>query len=155
MFKNIFFAAWIVILICCNSSLAQTVKEFQARYGKPIEVYEIRPGILIYPKFDAEGRLVEARIQRAIATESTIYLDSEIPNDQLTKILNELVPVDRRGKRTDLFGSISIAGIGGTEDDDYQNVSITYYFSIGPGNNSRSGTKAIVVKWQPSFYQQK
>lgn len=155
MFKNIFFAAWVVISIGCSGSFAQTVKEFQARYGRPIEVYEIRPGILIYPKFDADGRLIEARIRRAIATEPTIYLDSELPNDLLTKILNELVPVGRRGKKSDLFGLISVAGVGGTKDDDYENVSIIYYFSAGPRKNSVSGTKAVVVSWKPSFYQEK
>jgi hypothetical protein len=156
MVKNIFFAAWAVILIGCSGSFAQTVKEFQARYGKPIEVYEIRPGILLYPKFDADGRLIEARIQRSIATGSTIYLDSELPDDQLVKILNELVPPERRGTRSDLSGLLVVVGPGGTQSDDYENVSITRYFSAGHGKKlSFSGTMAIVVELKPSFYQQK
>ena len=137
----------IVIGLCVISVSAQTANELSAKYGAAHSSYEIRPGIFITTKFAADGRACEMWLEkRHVRTSGTIVIDVE-PNfmspEETKPILEELVPLNQRGKQTSR-GAMS-SGSGGFIFEEYENVSITYYRKYLAGGEV---TAAIVIRWK-------
>jgi hypothetical protein len=97
---------------------------------KPVEAYEVRPGILMMPTFSADGQLCEVGLERRHYTPDKITLSSELSRDEIHQIVDELAPVKERGSRpANLIeqGSLGIQGNALDEDEEYENVSIRIY----------------------------
>ncbi len=133
------------IVISAIVSPAQTVAEIESKYGKPTQIYEVRPGIMMTVKFDADGQASEIKIARQAITDSTIYLDVLLSHDLVKEIVDELVPISVRGKM-DREGDTFLAGGVATRTDDYGNVTITYHSSFS-FNSTCNGLVAVTIKW--------
>ena len=135
----------IVIGLCVISVSAQTANELSAKYGAAHSSYEIRPGIFITVKFAPEGRASEMWLEkRHFQATGSIDLDATFLSPGETKpIIEELVPLNQRGKQTSsgAFGS----GIGTSTFEEYENVSITYYRKYLAGDEV---TAAVVIRWK-------
>jgi len=137
----------IVIGFCFVSASAQTANELSAKYGAAHSSYEIRPGIFITVKFAADGRAREMWLEkRHVRTSGGVVLDLE-PNflspQETTPIIEELVPLDQRGKQTSraAFGD----GSGTETFEEYENVSIHYYHKYLAGEQV---TAVVVIRWK-------
>jgi hypothetical protein len=91
--------------------LAQSSDELKSKYGAPIKVFEIRPGIMMTVQFDESGEASEMRIQRHAITDSTVYLDTAIPPYLSKEIVDELVPVAERGAKGKFSDLMLIVGV--------------------------------------------
>jgi hypothetical protein len=130
---------------------AQTSSELNSKYGVPTQSYEIRPGIFLTVKYAADGQACEMAVEkRHVRASGTIDLDSTtLSSEEKKMIVEDLIPVAKRGKRSEVSGDIAIIGGGGTESDDYENISITYYSNYSPSKNAIiRGTVAIVIRWK-------
>lgn len=97
---------------------------------KPVEAYEIRPGILMMPTFSADGRLCEVGLEKLHYTPDKVVLSSALSRAEIQQIVNELAPVNERGPRpTNLLarGGTEIEGRALVDDEEYKNVSIRIY----------------------------
>ncbi len=145
MLKLIIAVLSVVITVVIVSS-AQTIADIESKYGKPTQIYEIRPGIMMTVKFDAEGQATDIKIARQAITDSTIYLGVLLPDDLVKEIIDELVPISKRGKMP-REGDTFFAGHVGLRTDDYGNVTITYHSSASIGSTC-NGLVAVTIKWK-------
>jgi hypothetical protein len=111
--------------------LAATTQRDRFSKYKAVETYEVRPGILMMPRYTADGQICEIGLERRHYSPEMIRLDAEIPGETIDQVIDELVPASERGERSkDLLGGYLIdeSGPGMTLTSSYQNVSI-YRFS--------------------------
>ena len=115
---------------------------------KAVEAYEIRPGILMMPRYSNDGRVCEVGLERQHYSPEIIRLDSELSRKDIDGIFDELVPVDERGPKSKdvLRDLIVVAGNSRTASVDYENVEIQIYGSAKPKCNE--GEVAAVIRWK-------
>jgi hypothetical protein len=140
------FAATTLLLLSANPA-----HEKFAKY-KAVEAYEIRPGVLMMPRYSADGQVCEIGLEKLHYSPETIRLDSSLPRKEIDQVFDELVPADERGpKSKDPFGTlITQGGQSFTTNVDFENVSIQIYGSASSA--SKGGTTvdevAATLKWK-------
>ena len=140
--------------------LAQTASDLSSKYGGPIQSYEIRPGIFVTAKYDANGEVCEMTVEkRHVQGSGDFVLDETFLSAEERKwIVDELAPAAKRGqelKPTDNL--ITSRGVGVTERYEYENVSITYYSKNIPTTKNDTiviGTACIVITWKNRLCKQ-
>jgi hypothetical protein len=92
----------IALLLCCSPIAAQSIDDFAHRYGRPISLtYEVRPGIFATINSTNAGEVCQMFISPQLTSETLDYPSTKtMKSDQLTEIINELVPVKDRGRGT-------------------------------------------------------
>ena len=145
-------ALTVLIFLSAVSANAQTAADFETKYGKSLQIYEVRPGVMATVKFDDNGQAREMRVEKYNATAKMIYLDTTFPEDLLEEVVNELAPVAKLGAKNERSGDTVF--IGGSERtlDEYENATITYY---GSTRGDCRGTVAIVITWKNNPSKQK
>ena len=104
-----------------------------AKY-KTIEAYEIRPGILMMPRYSADGQVCEIGLQKLHYTKEKIRLDSGLEHKEINEIFDELVPASERGTESKAFEGSVITRDGASlvTTIDFENVSIQIYGQASP-----------------------
>lgn len=119
-----------------------------SRY-KSIETYEIRPGILMMPKYAEDGQVCEITLEKHHYSDNTARLDSTIPHEVITQIADELAPASERGPLTMNTGKEYLSAYGGngiTTFADYQNNSIRIFGIASPITSA--GDIVAVIEWK-------
>ena len=117
-----------LISVACVVALLLPIAEPQhGRFSgdTPVEAYEIRPGILIMPKYTGDGQLCQVVIQRDHYTKGIVDLDSTLSREVVSQIFDELAPPAERGPLTTnkALEGLSLYGGGGvTTYFDYEHV---------------------------------
>lgn len=113
---------------------------------KRVDAYEVRPGILMMPRYAADGQVCEVAIQRDHYVGEVTELDSTLPRKVVMQIFDELAPPAERGPLTinKEFARLSIYG-GNTVASflDYKNVSLDI-----SGSASSPGDIVAVIQWK-------
>ncbi len=94
---------------------------------KRVEAYEVRPGILMMPRYSADGQVCTVVVQKDHYVNGVAVLDSTLPREVVTQIFDELVPPSERGPLTtnkELDRLSVYTGNSVTSLHDYENVSI-------------------------------
>ena len=137
MSKLIGSVAVVLLLVAANPA-----REKFAKY-KTVEAYEIRPGILMMPRYSADGQVCEIGLEKLHYSPEKIRLDSSLSRKEIDEIFDELVPGDERGpKPTGVLaqGMTNFSGQSMVSDEEYQNVSIQIYGGVTP-----DGKVAVIV----------
>lgn len=120
---------------------------------KVVEAYEIRPGILMMPRYAEDGQICEIGLEKRHYTPELIDLDATLSRKEIDQLTDELVPVSERGpKSTDFPGGslIDEAGPGMTTTSMYENVTISITSHV-ISTSRRHGTVvddvAVTIKW--------
>ena len=142
----------LIILIMLIMSNATTTQQRFAKYQK-IEAYEVRPGILIMPRYTADGEVCEIGLQRLFYSTNLTKGDPGLDRLEVEQILDELVPEDERGKPSkDTVSNLIIrSGQGVALIKDYEKVSIHYISTIEPSKRKheiKSDEIIAIVKWK-------
>jgi hypothetical protein len=114
---------------------ASPAHEQFAKY-KLVEAYEIRPGILMMPRYSADGQVCEIGLEKLHYSTEKIMLDSSLSRQVINQIFDELVPSDERGPKPQnpiARGMDYLSGNSWVSDEEYQNVSIHIYGKISTG----------------------
>jgi hypothetical protein len=146
MSKLIGLACAVIVLLA-----ARPQSDKFARY-KTIEAYEIRPGILMMPRYSADGQVCEIGIERHHYSPEIIHLDSGLSRKEIDEIVDELAPASERGpKEAGLLGElITIDGVGLTRSSTYENMSIEIYGKVLPAKKHQIAAEdvAATLKWK-------
>lgn len=131
---------------------ATTTQQQFAKYQK-IEAYEIRPGILMMPRYTAEGEVCEIGLERLNYSPEVIRVASSLSREEIFQILDELVPAGERGKPSkDLTdNTINVGGQVMTTNLVFDNVLIRIYGATLPSRHKNETTVNEVVatvKWK-------
>ena len=138
------------LLLMLNT--AATKQQRFAKYRK-IEAYEVRPGILMIPRYTADGELCEIGLERLHYSPKLIRLESDLSREEINQILDELVPADERGKppKDTTSTLITQSGPSMTTNIEYENVSIQIYGATLPSKHKNEIAVSEVVatiKWK-------
>jgi hypothetical protein len=131
---------------------ANPAHEKFAKY-KAIEAYEIRPGVLMMPRYSSDGQVCEIGLEKLHYSPETIRLDSSLSRKEIDQIFDELVPAGERGPRSKDFAGALITQGGGslTTNIDFENVSIQIYGAASPADGKGGTTVdevAATLKWK-------
>ena len=99
---------------------------------KKVEAYEVRPGILMMPRYAEDGQVCEIGLER------WHFLPQEI----------ELAPANERGPRPKSLlerGMIDLMGNSMVSSDEYENISIKIYGPILPTSKADEIDTANIV----------
>jgi hypothetical protein len=129
-------------------------RERFARY-KAIEAYEIRPGILMMPRYSPDGQVCEIGVEKLHYTPERVRLSSSLSRKEVDQIFDELVPSAERGPKPEGpsdRGSMVFAGSNGmVVTEEYRDVSISFYGLTSPGAGKDEITLdevAATIKWK-------
>jgi hypothetical protein len=139
----------VVLAIMLFSPSFDSAREDFAKY-RAVEAYEIRPGILMMPRYSADGHVCEIGLEDLHYTPALVKLDSQLSPTMIDQIFSELVPEDERGPRTAFDGLISGAGFGQTETKDFEHVSLQIYRKILSDKKKKItvGNPTAVIRWK-------
>jgi hypothetical protein len=130
---------------------ANPARERFAKY-KAVEAYEVRPGILMMPRYSADGQVCEIGLEKLHYSPDKIRLDPSLSPKEISQIFDELVPTDERGPKPKNVleqGMDVMSGNGVVSDEEYQNVSIQMYASASPADNGTTVDEVTAtLKWK-------
>lgn len=135
-------------LACAIAFLLFPVNSQTERFSKyrRVEAYEVRPGILMMPRYSANGQVCMVVLQKDHYVSGVADLDSTLLRDAITQIFDELAPPSERGPLTvdpELARLSLYAGNAVTSLLDYKNVS----FDISREASS-PGDIIAVIYWK-------
>jgi len=134
-----------VVAILCLSGAAQNERFFKY---PAVEAYEIRPGMLMMPRYSDGHEVCEIVLERNHYSNETANLDSTMPRDVISQMVDELAPPGERGPIVGNLGNDYISAYTGnavTTFADYKNVSI-HIFGI-----ASTLVVEFRVMWSQSF----
>jgi hypothetical protein len=139
------------ILACAAVLLFLPAGPQNAKFSKykAVEAYEIRPGILMMPKYAEDGQVCEITLERTNAFSATVNLTPTLPRKTVLELVDELAPVDERGPRTMDFGRDYIsqhAGHSVTTFAEWENVAVDIYGRTSTGGGS--GDIVAEIRWK-------
>jgi len=118
----------IALLVAASALLAaDSPSEVNLSKYKKVEAYEIRPGILMMPVYNAKRELCEIGLQPRSYSPGVMRLGYGFPKDVVFQIFEDLVPTETRGPQpANLIArsGIFFSGHSANEYEEYENVSI-------------------------------
>lgn len=139
---------WILGLLSFSalaSLSGPSTQELQSRYTG-VQSYEVRPDVLATPKYGVDGSLCEISIEKRHVQRDVVDMGATIPHELTLKIIDELAPPSKRGKRTGIVGKFDYEMISGTSAVtvlDYENIAGQVFRAT-----SASGDTAVILKWK-------
>jgi len=135
-------------LLCVTAFLLLHVNFRNERFSKytQVDAYEVRPGILMMPRYSASGEVCRVVLQKDHYAKGMADLDSTVPDEAVTDIFDELVQPNERGPlNTDSeMARLSLySGDAVTASRDYEYVS----FRISRLASS-AGDIVAVIEWK-------
>jgi hypothetical protein len=133
-----------IVLAFALASQPQSVADLNAKYPV-VTSYEVRPGILMTPRYTADGQVCQMSIERQRGTRSGVSLDSFMSDELVKEIVDELAPRSERGKTIPAGGSDDSAAVVVTgrmmqRMYGYENIS----FNVLDGPNRE---RVVVISW--------
>jgi hypothetical protein len=130
-------------LVLALALRSQSLAELNAKYPV-VTSYEVRSGILMTPKYSAEGQVCQMSIERQRGTRSGIMFDSFISDKLVKQIVDELAPRSERGEprfgREDVVGIVTTGGMTRNMHE-YENID----FDVMDGPNRE---RVVVISWK-------
>lgn len=127
----------LISMVVAAMFLLPTTNPDRQKFAKyrSVEAYEIRPGILMMPRYAADGQVCEIGLEKLHYSPEEIRLESELSRKEIGQIFEEIVPIVERGPKPKGVleqGMITFSGNGMVDDEEYQNVSIRIYSETTP-----------------------
>lgn len=113
--------AFFLVLGVAPSALGQTSADLSAKYRR-VTSYEVRPGILMTPRYTADGLVCEMVVERRHKTETGIRFGDLLSKELVKELVDELVREAERGKNLTEFFNTSVDGAFITTEFAYENI---------------------------------
>ncbi len=116
-------------IICVGFLLCVSANSQSDRFShyKPVKTYEVRPGILMMPRYSKEGQVCEISLQKRLYSPDGFFSDPTLERAEINRIADELVSPTERGKAIKGKDMIIQSGNGMAMNTEYENVSIVIY----------------------------
>jgi hypothetical protein len=89
--------AVIILTLSATLALGQTAKDIETKFGEPTNAYSVSEHIWMTPEYGADGQVCQMRFYPKRIGPNIDFLSTHLRFDQLTAILNRLVPPNIRG----------------------------------------------------------
>lgn len=141
----------LLTVACVVTALLLFVRPQNEKFSsyRAVETYEIRPGILMMPRYTNDGQVCEITLEKHHYSNGTAYLGSTIPRATFIELADELAPQSERGQQTMNFGKEYMSAYGGNSVAtfaEYENVSIEISGIASPVTSA--GDIVAVIKWK-------
>lgn len=153
MIQQFLFAS-LLIMMFCISAFGQTPADFERKYGSKANIFEVRPGILMTVKYGDDGQACEMVLEKRHKTHSGINLNSVLPDALVKELIDELAPVEMRGKRIDKgymdkwYLESNISGNLTETNYRYEKFTISLIGSLSSSTEG-SGTIVLIIRRNP------
>jgi hypothetical protein len=118
-----FLLALVVVTSARPATAPQTAQTLAAKY--PLISYnEVRPGVLMEPRYSSDGQLCMFRLFTKQVMPTMNNFDLRLRDKTVDEILAELIPVEIRGQRAKDYGMVVTAGKITRQINNYENVSV-------------------------------
>jgi hypothetical protein len=117
---------WIALALVIGVSVAiraQTSADLGAKY-RQITSYEVRPGIVMTPRYAQDGQVCEMIVEKRAKTDKDIIFGSSFAEKEWKDVVDELVPPRKRGKDVTELLNTTVDGGFIAADYTYENVKI-------------------------------
>jgi len=119
----------VIVFVCCVPPVVgQSLSEIDREYGKPTYAYSVSRYIWMTPEYAADGQVCRMRLYPKHIDSKTDYLAPELNFEELTSVLNKLVPLEQRGQKKDSFGITEMGG--GVAWTTYEYEKVTFVFAF-------------------------
>lgn len=154
-----------ILLLTASSALAipqATSEDREKSWGKPIETYQIEPGLMMMMTRDSQGKLLDAIVQGAVVPHlrsdaisvetSPIYLN--LTKEKFEELIDRLVPPEERGKRINADNELGFCADICVSNYSYEHVVISSIWNVKwrdsnePFSPLRSGPSRIAIHWK-------
>jgi hypothetical protein len=141
---------WKVTIFVCSLALvaiaAKPQNDMFMKY-KAVEAYEIRPGILMMPKYSDNGQVCQVAFERLHYSQNVVTLDSAMDHEVINQIADELAPAKDRGPRA-VFPDDLVDETGNSfiTTSVYENVEIQVH--TAKTSHENQGDIAAIIKWR-------
>jgi hypothetical protein len=78
-------------------ALGQSAADFDAKYRR-VTSYEVRPGVVMTPKYAPDGQVCEMVLEKRQKTETGIVFGFSFSEKEVKELVDALVPDSERGK---------------------------------------------------------
>lgn len=144
--------------LVCTASLALVLlgakpqSNMFSKY-KAVEAYELKPGILIMPRYTGDGEVCEVGLEKRQYSPELIRVSSRLSDSEIEQYVDELVPSEERGPKTPMFGTVNVVSVAGSTQsgtmqtlETYENVTVYIY---GDGSDKCNlGDVAVAIRWK-------
>lgn len=117
-----------------------------------VEAYEVRPGILMMPRFTASGELCEVGFERLQYSTGIIRLEANLSREEIAQTLDQVVPSSERGNPLrDMDDLIALSGLSMTTTTEYENVSVSIFGRQSPSakkGQNRVAEVVATIRWK-------
>jgi len=115
--------AFVLVLGIAVAIAGQTSADLGAKY-RQITSYEVRPGIVMTPRYAQDGQVCEMIVEKRAKTDRGIVFGSSFSEKEWKEVVDKLVPPNERGKDVTEMLNTTIDGGFITADCTYENVKI-------------------------------
>jgi hypothetical protein len=134
----------LVLLSALTLAAGQNASGIKAKY-RYIVSYELRPDVLMTPRFSPDGAVCEMVLEKRQRTDDArVTFDAGFLPEEITELTSELVPESERGKNISDRLNSTIAGSLILTEYKYENVTIRVY---GVVQKEPGGDRVIVIAW--------
>jgi hypothetical protein len=141
MFKG----AFVVLLVLGIATVVwgQSSADLSAKY-RQITSYELRPDVVMTPKYAADGQVCEMVLEKRQKTDAGMVFGVAFSESEVKTLVDELVPESERGR--DLTKPLNTTVDGGflTTEYSYENVHVRVYGITRP---APAGDRVITIIW--------
>ena len=123
--------------------LGQTSADLNAKY-RQITSYELRPDVVMAPKYAADGQVCEIAIERRQNTETGIVFAAPFSEREVSQFIDELAPDVERGRDLTKTLNARVDGDFITTEHTYENVLVRVYGITRP---APAGDRVIIIAW--------
>ena len=131
-----------------STPVAGSQTEDQFKRYKAVEAYEIRPGILMMPRYDSVGQVCEIGLEKLHYSPEVIRHGSDLSRKEIDELAAELAPAEERGAESDILAGNEITLVDGgtmTTISEYENVTIEIHaWQL----KSTAEQDAVVIRWK-------
>jgi len=124
-------------------ALGQTSADLSAKY-RQVTSYELRPDIVMTPKYAADGQVCEMVLERRQKTETGIIFAASFSEEEVRQLVDELAPEAERGQNLTRHLNTRVDGGFITTEYTYENVLVHVYGITRP---APAGDKVITITW--------
>jgi hypothetical protein len=124
----------------------QTSADLSMKYHQ-VTSYELRPGVIMTPRFAPNGQVCEMDIEKRHKTDTGIYFGSSFSAKEVRELVDELAPEQERGKNlTEPLNSIIDGGFNTTEYK-YENILV----SVRGITRPQAEDMVVIIIWRKRF----
>jgi hypothetical protein len=141
-----------VVLVCAAVLFQSSTDVDRQKFAKytAVEAYEVQPGVLVMPRYTAEGQVCEVGLEKRHYSTKVISLNPSLSRGEIYRIFEELAPERERGNKSGRE-DLTRAGHSITTTIQFENVSLQIFseeLSSSKKGEIVEGDVVGIIRWK-------